>query len=64
MDRSLLHKAPEPGVPRLPREYYVACCDRCETPLCVACAPPRECGSCGETPLVPIAKMLTLRSRQ
>eukprot|EP00973_Karenia_brevis_P019867 2725107-Karenia_brevis.AAC.1 len=47
-----------------PRKYVVACCARCETPLCIDGPPTNECAGCGKSPPEPMAKVLTLQSGQ
>eukprot|EP00973_Karenia_brevis_P087819 12181290-Karenia_brevis.AAC.1 len=68
MDPSLLHRVPDENVIRAPVEYVIACCERCESPLCIDAPPPDmvnfECGAFGKKDPAPLLKMLKLQSGQ
>eukprot|EP00973_Karenia_brevis_P080915 11224955-Karenia_brevis.AAC.1 len=68
MDPSLLHRVPEQDVNPAPVEYVLACCNRCETPLCLEApapgSPTLTCGACGMVDPKSLPKSLTVQSGQ
>eukprot|EP00973_Karenia_brevis_P091733 12408902-Karenia_brevis.AAC.1 len=68
MDPSLLHRVPEENVTRAPVEYYIVCCERCETPLAIDAQRPDMkspgCGACGLDDPSPLPTLLTVQCGQ